>query len=73
MVHTDVLSTGQVLEELKITKQTLYKWIMLRRIKAITHEIGRRVFLEFDPKEIARVKSAMKKEREAGKSLLKDL
>lgn len=72
MVHTSVLSTGQVLEILGITKQTLYKWIMLRRIKAITHEIGKRVFLEFDPDEVERVKTAMKKQRDPGKSLLKD-
>ena len=85
MVHTaehvknerrmPLLSTGQVLEALGITKQTLYKWIMLGRIKAITHEIGKRVFLEFDPKEVERVKSRLKKlnEQEKGKSLLKSL
>lgn len=72
MVHTNVLSTGQVLQTLGITKQTLYKWIMLRRIKAITHEIGKRVFLEFDPKEVARVKALMTKAPQKGKSLLKD-
>jgi predicted site-specific integrase-resolvase len=67
-----VLSTGQVLQELGITKQTLYKWIMLKKIKAITHEIGKRVFLEFDPKEVARVKSLMKIKPEKGSSLLKE-
>lgn len=80
MVHTaeriekaggnKLLSTGQVLTILGVTKQTLYKWIMLGRIKAVTHEIGKRVFLEFDPKEVNRVKSKLKKERQAGKSLL---
>lgn len=67
-----LLSTGQVLDILGITKQTLYKWVMLGRIRAITHEIGKRVFLEFDPKEVDRVKAKLKKERELGKSLLKD-
>lgn len=67
-----LLSTGQVLGELGITKQTLYKWIMLGKIKAVTHEIGKRIFLEFDPKEVLRVKSMLKKDRKEGYSLLKD-
>lgn len=67
-----VLSTGQVLNILGITKQTLYKWIMLGRIKAITHEIGKRVFLEFHPKEVERVKLKMKDNREKGKTLIKE-
>lgn len=71
-VEKTLLSTGQVLQELGITKQTLYKWIITGKIKTIKHEIGKRMFLEFDPKEIDRVKSLLKKNREKGKSLLKE-
>ena len=68
----NLLSTGQVLRVLGITKQTLYKWIMLGKIKAITHEIGARIFLEFDPKEIDKIKSQMVRKREKGKPLIKE-
>jgi len=71
-VLENVMSSGEVIKELKITKQTLYKWVLLKRIKAITHELGNRVYLEFDPKEVARIKASMKKNPEPGKSLLKD-
>jgi len=67
-----MMSTGQTLEELGVTKQTLYKWIMLGKIECIRHEIGRRLILEFDPKEVARVKALLKKHPEKGKTLLKD-
>lgn len=72
-----LLSTGQVLERLGITKQTLYKWIILGKVKAIKHEIGRRIFLEFDPKEILKIEASLKtsKQRkdEKGRSLFKDV
>lgn len=66
-----VLSTGQVMDILKVTKVTLYKWIGTGRLTAIRHQIGRRVFLEFSPDEIKRLKSEFVKKREHGKPLLK--
>lgn len=67
---SNLLSTGQVLTILGVTKQTLYKWIMLGKVKAITHEIGARIFLEFDPKEIEKIRGQMVKKREKGKPLI---
>jgi len=67
-----LLSTGQVLKQLGITRQTLYKWIMLKKIKAISHEIGKRVFLEFDPREIKKISRKMTKTRRRGYSLIVD-
>lgn len=67
-----LLSTSQVAKTFGITRQTVYKWVLLRKIRADTHEIGGRIFLEFDPKEVARVKAKLKKKPEPGKSLLED-
>lgn len=67
-----MLSTGQVLKRLGVTRMTLYKWILLKKIKARRHEIGGRVFLEFDPTEVDRVAAKMKEKRKPGKSWFDD-
>ena len=66
-----MLSTGQVMDILKVTKVTLYKWIGTGRLTAIRRNIGNRVFLEFDPAEIKRIKGEFVKKRHHGKPLLK--
>ncbi len=68
------LSTSDVLEELGITKVTLYKWILLGKIKPRRYKIGKRFYNDFNPKEIKRVKSLIKDppDRDKGKSLLKE-
>lgn len=67
-----MLTTGQVLKILGITKITLYRWIDKGKIHLKQrHEIGKRVIFDFDPAEVNRVKKLMLKNPKPGRSLLK--
>ncbi len=66
-----LLSTGQVIKILEITKVTLEKWRKDGKIKAIPVNIGTRIYWGFTAEEVKRIKAKMKGKREAGKPLLK--
>ena len=65
------MTTGSVMEELGISRMTLYKWIDRKLISVIKAEHGGRSFFMFDRQEVLRVKGKLKPEREKGKSLLR--
>lgn len=67
----DLLTTGTVMEELGISRMTLYKWIDRKLISAFKATHGKRSFLMFDKREVLRVKAQMKPTRQKGKPLLK--
>lgn len=66
----DVLGVPEVMDILDITKMTLYKWILQKKIGVRRFNIGKRVVLGFNEDEVDRVKSLLVKKRKPGKSLI---
>lgn len=65
------MTTGTVMQELGISRMTLYKWIDRKIIPVIVAKRGGRSFFMFDATEVRRVKSRLKPVRPKGKPLLK--
>lgn len=65
------MTTGAVMEELGISRMTLYKWIDRNLIAVIKAVRGGRTFFVFDEAEVRRVKSRLKPKRQKGKPLLR--
>ena len=66
----DVQGVPEVMKILDITKMTLYKWILQKKIGVRRFRIGKRVVLGFNDDEVDRVKSLLVKKRRPGKSLI---
>jgi predicted DNA-binding transcriptional regulator AlpA len=67
-----ILSTGQVLDILKISKAGLYKWIKSGKVVVREFKWGGRTFKGFKDTEIEELAKRMKKVREPGLPLLED-
>lgn len=67
----NVLSTGQVMRILGITRATVNAWIAKGKIHCNRIPVGDRTFLGFEPEEIQAIKKKMVKKRHHGKSLMK--
>ena len=65
------MTTGAVMEELGISRMTLYKWIDRNLIAVNKATRGGRTFFLFDKEEVLRVKSRLKAKRQKGKPLLR--
>jgi len=67
----ELLGANDVMRMLGITKMTLYKWVLQKKIKVRRFQIGSRVVLGFQESEVDKIKSRMVKKREPGKSLMR--
>jgi len=69
----ELMTTGDVMKVLGITRMTLYNWMKAvpPKIHAARLGEGKRVFFAFEKSEVMRLKKLMKPTREKGKSLLK--
>lgn len=63
----EMLSSPEVESILGITKATLAKWRMLKKIKCRQYKIGKKMAYGFSPEEVKRVKALMKKKVQPGK------
>lgn len=68
----DLMTTGSVMQELGISRMTLYKWIEKKIVPVWKVDRGGRSFFMFDADEIQRVKARLKAVRPKGKPLLKE-
>lgn len=68
----DLMTTGSVMQELGISRMTLYKWIEKKIVPVWKVDRGGRSFFMFNAEDIRRVKSRLKPVRPKGKSLLKE-
>ena len=65
-----LVETADILD---VSRQTLLSWIAYKIInpdKVTIHNINGRIHLEFDRKEVSRVDSLIKKNREKGKPII---
>jgi len=65
-----LLSSGDAMRELGITKVTLYRWIYLRILHPRTYKFGARTFYGFDQEEINKIKPLLPKGRKSGSHLI---
>ena len=66
-----MISATNAIRKLRISRMTLYKWMLQGKIKGKRYRFGSRVVLAFNLKEIKRIKTLMVNNRKAGKSILK--
>jgi hypothetical protein len=65
-----LLSSKDVMDILGVTKVTLYKWTMLKKIKVRRYQIGSRIYNGFDLDDVNKLKEKMVKNRKPGKPLI---
>lgn len=63
----EMLSSPEVEEILGVTKATLAKWRMLKKIKCRQYQIGKKMAYGYSAAEVKRVKALMKKKVQPGK------
>lgn len=64
-------SAQQAAQELGITRVTMNKWILQKKVRVVRREIGKMTYYEIDEQEVERLRSLMVKKRQKGKPLIR--